>query len=181
MKEITHKNITDAELLEFATKHIGYEVVHFDYSVHRLYHHVFVDDYERNTMFTVFANHLRCLHRFVFTDQSGWKDEAFAIHYFKDPKTWLENRPSKSPLLETMHGWTDIWVAHLSYNRLQEQPWWIWLDAHDEMRIILRAFVLSVDPQLIPQGLREFEQHWSWTNELPRRPTPTPDADSPQS
>lgn len=172
MSKVDFSQFNNKQLFEFSD-HICYEVDQFDYCVKKL--PSMPPGTERNVFLTSFAAHSRNLHQFIYSDKSSWKDEAFAILYFQDKNDWIRARHPESKLLKDMHEWADIRVAHLSGERLIEpNPWWVWFDAHDEMRIALRSFVLAVAPILITPQLRYFEQRWSWIDGLPRRPTPTP-------
>ena len=160
----------DDELQE-ASGHVLYEVRQFNYCDRRLALDFLRDSDPLlyNSLLTAFTIYARSLYLFFYAI-SPKKDDILASQFYDDPEQWVRNRPPETDILKAIAPLVGKWSAHLTYERLRDAPYWLWIDIHNDVRKVLKCFVSTVPANRIKPALLAFEDDWRWTDNLPPRP-----------
>jgi hypothetical protein len=138
---------TDEEL-RGASEHLAYEIEMFFAMARALGSGALGVGPLANAALESFTIHARTLLHFFYADKPQ-PDDVIAQDYFSDPQEWQEKRPSKTPLLETLHRRVGKEVAHLTYVRLavtNEQKQWNFGQISNDITIVLNKF-LELEPK----------------------------------
>jgi len=107
-----------------------------------------------NALLTSFPVYTRSLYLFFYATAPR-PDDMVATDYFDDPNQWLQHRPAITSNLQLLFEAVGKRVAHLTYERVNGDFWWVWRDIYPDMAIVISTFLKYVPSnRLVPELLQ---------------------------
>ena len=148
--------ISKKRLIDFSKEHLYYEIDMLYGSVKTLVDGV-ENPYIYNALLEAFVLHTSIILDFFYKPQIK-RDDARAIHYISDRKSWAGALPPYDRHFRKFSQKRNKDVAHLSYKRLdvpQEGRSWGAVKIVKEIQKIVDTFLDKADPKLIHPRLYE--------------------------
>lgn len=152
------KKISNKELRDFSGEHLYYEIKML-YEITDILKGKFDNVYVYNGLIESFVIHTYILLDFFYKPRIK-ADDAKAMDYIKDVKTWKQKRLPFDKYFRNFNRRRSREVVHLSYKRLdrkKEDKVWYSNKTTDHIKKLVSLFLKEADPELIDPKLEEFK------------------------